>query len=184
MIAALVLALPAAVFVAIRFKRLNEPSFLDHCVPYQEGEIPPQGWVLVEIQGKGPHWVNPALLKAAGPQTELTAEQRARIRAFKEVLGENDPSTLEEALVNFSRDQDPDLEIAVWERIAEVWSQEVAKRGAEDPAHAKLLYLAVLGCSFVGANADALLSWNPQLKGIADLESLAARYRGDQPNSP
>jgi hypothetical protein len=178
MIAALVVAIPMAIFVAIRFRRLNQPSFLDQCVPYEEGVIPPQGWVLVEIQGQGRYWVNPTLLKSGSPQTELTPEQVERIRAFKEILGSNDPSSLEEALANFSRDHDPEPEIAVWEHIARVWQREVAERGASDPAHATLLYVAVLGCSLVGPSAEALLAWNPGLKGISDLEGLAARYRG------
>ena len=179
LIAALVLAIPMAIFVAIRFKRLNEPSFLDHCIPYEEGVIPPRGWSLVQIQGKGRYWANPELFKPAEPRSELTPEQIERIKAFREVLGDNDPSTLEEALANFSRDLDPEPEIAIWEHIAQAWSEEVHRREVADPDHASLLFRAVLGCSLVGASPEALLSWNPQLKGVSDLDGLTARYRGE-----
>lgn len=177
MIAAFVVAIPMAVFVAIRFRRLNEPSFLDQCIPYEEGALPPQGWSLVQIQGAGLYWVDPSLLKPSEPQSELTEAQVERIRAFKEILGDNDPSSLEEALDNFRRDHNPDPQIVIWERIARAWQEEVASRGVTDSDHARLLYRAVLGCSLVGASADALLAWDPRMKGIADLEGLVARYR-------
>jgi len=125
------------------------------------------------------YWVDPALLKFSEPRTELTPDQVERIRAFKEILGENDPSTLEEALHNFRCDQNPEPEIVVWENIARVWSEEASIRGLSEGPHAQLLFRAVLGCSLVGASADALLTWDPRLKGLADLEGLTARYRGE-----
>jgi hypothetical protein len=169
--------LVALVALVYRARTEREPTFLEKCVPYEEGKVGPRNWTLVEIEGKGRFWVDPASLKPSPPRHQLTPEQIERIRAFKEVLGDHDPSTLEQALDNFSRDHDPDAEIAIWEHVAEVWSSEIAARRVEDPAHARLIYLAVVGCSLVEPSPDALLSWNPSLKAVPDLAGLTARYR-------
>lgn len=152
---------------------------VDGFIPAVEGEIPPRGWILVEVEGKGRFWADPTTLLSSMPKNELTARQVERIRAFKAIVGENDPTSLEEAIDNFSRDRNPDAEIAIWEHIAEVWSSEVAARGISDPSHARLLYLGVVGCSLVGPSPEALLAWNPGLKAVPDLAGLTARYRGD-----
>lgn len=48
----------------------------------------------------------------------LTLEQIERIKAYKVLLGVVDPSTLERAISDFELDEDPDVEIGIWEGIA------------------------------------------------------------------
>jgi hypothetical protein len=65
----------------------------------------------------------------AEPTTERTATQHStlpkdllqRIRAFKEILAEVDNVTLDEVIDDFKRDLHPEKEVAVWERIANIY---------------------------------------------------------------
>jgi hypothetical protein len=174
-----VVVVAALVVLASKPTANRQPTFLEKAIPYEEGKAPLRGWTLVEIEAEGRFWVDPKTLTASAPQHQLSPEQVGRIRAFKEILSDNDPTTLEQAVDNFSRDRDPDAEIAIWEHIAEVWSSEIKARGIEDPSHARLIYMAVVGCSLVDPTPEALLAWNPRMKEVSDLAGLSARYRGD-----
>lgn len=58
---------------------------------------------------------NPTVLQ------ELTGEQEAAIREIHEALLEVDPSSYQSKVDDFSRDLDPDKEIAIWQEIARVY---------------------------------------------------------------
>ena len=92
-------------------------------------------------------WVRPADLKTQdAPVSELTTEQVDRIRRFKELLGDHDPSSLEEAVEGFKKDQDPEREILVWEQIARIYTDELAERPEASTDARDLLYDVVLRC--------------------------------------
>ena len=50
-----------------------------------------------------------------------------RIKNFKQMLGDMDPTSLEGTLENFRRDTNPEKEIAIWESIATVYKDTVSK---------------------------------------------------------
>jgi hypothetical protein len=51
----------------------------------------------------------------------LPAALIERIKAYKKILGDTDPGSLDAVIDNFKRDLNPDKEVAVWERIAHVF---------------------------------------------------------------
>lgn len=44
-----------------------------------------------------------------------------RIRAYKQILGDADPTSLDRAIDNFKRDANPERELEIWERIASIY---------------------------------------------------------------
>ena len=73
--------------------------------------------------------VNAADLKPNEIQHErLSEEQVRRIARLHEIFAEVDSSSLEKWIDNFKRDQDPDLEIAIWERIAKRYTDYCSQR--------------------------------------------------------
>lgn len=147
-------------------------------VPWREGGQPPgPGWVLVEIKDQGLFWVEAHRLKRAPVRNELSPAQVARIRAFKERLGDLEPSPIETTLDNFSRDLDPEPEIRIWERIADVFEAELEARGFVEADERALLFLAVLGCTNTEPRAEALRTTYPQLSELRGLEQVVTRWR-------
>ena len=51
----------------------------------------------------------------------LAPELIERIKAYKAVIGDADPASLEDAIDDFRRDRNPEKEVRVWERIAHVF---------------------------------------------------------------
>lgn len=98
--------------------------------------------------------VDPQRIQLGPPdRSKLTDDQVARIRAFKDTLGDLDPSSLEDTLDNFSRDLRPEREIQVWERIA---ANLAALMQTRPPEERKPVYTALMAMSFWGLDADAL----------------------------
>ncbi|MEO0686262.1 MAG: hypothetical protein AAFY76_14795 [Cyanobacteria bacterium J06649_11] len=52
---------------------------------------------------------------------ELSQEQISRIKNFQQILKEVNETPLEKTIENFKRDINPDIEIAVWEKIAQAY---------------------------------------------------------------
>jgi len=74
--------------------------------------------------------VNAAELKPNEIQHEqLSEEQLRRIKKLHETFAEVDSSSLEKWIDNFKRDVNPDSEIAVWERIANAYTNYCSRRG-------------------------------------------------------
>jgi hypothetical protein len=65
-----------------------------------------------------------SILRGAVRHT-LTQEQTKRIAAVREVFDEHIPQPLEQWLDNFSRDTHPNAEIAIWERMAETYKDQI-----------------------------------------------------------
>lgn len=55
----------------------------------------------------------------------LTSEQRDQVGRIQKVFEEVFPCTLEQALDNFSRDEHPDAEIALWMQAADIYERFV-----------------------------------------------------------
>ena len=49
-----------------------------------------------------------------------------RIRAYKQILGDADLTSLDRAIDNFKHDANPERELEIWERIASIYQAFVA----------------------------------------------------------
>src|ERR1700720_280645 len=56
-----------------------------------------------------------------------------RIKAFKAILSDVDPTSLETAIDNFKRDTHPEDELAIWERIANTYQLFLSRNPISDP---------------------------------------------------
>ena len=63
---------------------------------------------------------------------ELPPDLVDRIRAFKEVLGDVEPSSLEGTIENFQRDMHPEREVEIWERIARAYKDFITRHAISD----------------------------------------------------
>jgi len=73
-------------------------------------------------KNKGPEWVDTKTLNRGPVRREgLTPDQLRRTKEIQQALAEVDPSSLEEWVDGFKRDQDPEREIAVWEQIVRAY---------------------------------------------------------------
>jgi hypothetical protein len=82
-----------------------------------------------ESQRPQTQMVNAADLKPNEIQHEqLSEEQLRRIRKLHESFAEVDRSPLEKWIDNFKRDENPDSEIAIWERVANGYRNYCSQR--------------------------------------------------------
>ena len=70
-----------------------------------------------------------------------------RIKAFKAILSDVDPTSLETAIDNFKRDTHPGEEIAIWERIANTYQLFLSRNAVADPAIRKEVFAVLIGAS-------------------------------------
>lgn len=144
-------------------------------VPVTAGLTPPEDWSRLRIRGVGDVWISPAYKKTL-PVYELSSEVLKRVEAFHDSLGEAAPMTLEEALESLRRHESPEEEVAVWERVGELWKSELERRSQPDSASSRLIFQALFACSLVGPDPEKLLAYGPGLAEVDDLEGLCARY--------
>lgn len=145
-------------------------------IPHEEGTIPPIGYILVKKEGKL-YWADPNKIKLNPKYTsELTEQQVERVKRYKEILGEQDSCSLEEAIDNFRHDKYPEHEIQIWERIASVCETELERRPHASAEERGMVFTAVLFCSML-PNIGAILSSCPDLKKLRDLDRLVLEYR-------
>jgi len=153
----------------------DEDKFKDGLLPMSEPC--PIGWIQVkmvqnELDTEGElYWADPQKLKDDGKQQHrLTAVQMARIRAFKRILAEHEQMSEETAFYNFSRDRHPENEIAIWERIASAYENEIELRPDADAEERHLLYQVLLAASSVGLDSGRIVSSVPKAKTLPHLE--------------
>ena len=96
-----------------------------------------------------------------------------RIRAFKEILAEVETVSLEETLDNFRRDQHPEREIVIWERIASTYQVFVAYNQTKELATKKEVLSVLLRLSTGVIDFSNLKFLSKELVQI-----LAANYNG------
>lgn len=148
-------------------------------IPVTPDTIPPRGWIMVEVKDRGRFWMDPAQLLVpprAADLSRLSPAQKARIAAFKQVLGPLDPVSLDDTLANFALDQDPEPEIALWEHITAVFQDEVALRPTASLQERRLVFVAALSCANVHPSIDGLLAAQPALKALPHLARLVERF--------
>lgn len=78
---------------------------------------------------------------------ELPAAMMERIAAFKKILADVDTTTLQTSIDTFKRDQHPEKELEVWERIAKMYQLFVTHKPTDDVATKTEVYRVVLGAS-------------------------------------
>ena len=81
-----------------------------------------------------------------------------RIKSFKQILAEVETSTLENAIENFQRDQHPECEVAVWERIAAAYHLYFSENPSENMATKTDVYRVLLGASMGTEDFDNTIS--------------------------
>jgi hypothetical protein len=150
----------------------------DDLIPAVEGEPRPNGYIGVVDQLGYRWWMSHDVLKRRQPTTPLSAEQIQRIRALKEILAEQDRTSLEQAVENFGRDAHPEPEIRLWERIARVYQEELRERPGADQTERRLLFAAVLTCSFGASDATDAIAIDEKLARLPDLARVVTRFRG------
>ena len=97
-----------------------------------------------------------------------------RIKAFKEILGDADPISLEKTIDAFTRDANPERELVIWERIAGTFRLFVEHNpAANHPGCRKEILSVLLGVSMGQEH------WgNPQHLTKAQLRHLILTYQG------
>ena len=162
-------------------------------IPAKPGVIPPQGWIKVRIEGEeGLFWLNPDALRNDGPirHKKLAPELRKRVRKFMRRLGGLHQASLKETLKNYSKDLNPDHEIAHMEAVADAVDYECKRRqlGPEDGEELQLIYRAAVWNTMCGPHPDDLISSVPALKALPDLVMVSAAYvaafRKRKPDTP
>jgi hypothetical protein len=96
-----------------------------------------------------------------------------RIKTFKAILSNVDPTSIETAIDNFKRDTHPEEEIAIWERIANTYHLFLSHNPISDPAIRKEVF-AVLIVASMGSE-----DWSSIKKLNSDqINYLVGNYRG------
>ena len=139
-------------------------------IPYDPQKIPPPGCTLIEDDSGEKFWIDPSLLEKAEPSGRLSDDQIRRIKAYKKILGDIDPASLEKTIEDFRRDGDPESEIRVWEKIARLFDEEVKSRKSPSRRERKLLLEVLLHCSMAGT--DQVLTVLPRAKTLPQVKRV------------
>ena len=70
-----------------------------------------------------------------------------RIKTFKGILGDVEPSSLEQTIDSFKRDMHPERELIIWERIASTYQTYLAHNPTDDPEIKNEIYSVMLAVS-------------------------------------
>ena len=96
-----------------------------------------------------------------------------RIKAFKAILSDVDPTPIETAIDNFKRDTHPEQEIAIWERIANTYHLFLSHNPISDPAIGKEVFAVLIGASMGSEDWSSIEKLNGD-----QISYLVANYRG------
>jgi hypothetical protein len=77
----------------------------------------------------------------------LSDEFIERIKTLKAMLGDVDPTTLEQTIDNFKRDANPESELLIWERIANTFQLFVSDVATANAAMRKDVIAVLVGAS-------------------------------------
>jgi hypothetical protein len=107
--------------------------------------------------------------------TELPAALVARIKAYKRILDDADPTTLEQAIDNFKRDSNPENELVIWERIASTYQLYLTENPTTDFATRREVCAVLIGAS-MGVD-----DWS-NIRRLSDgqIERLVSSFYGRQ----
>lgn len=70
-----------------------------------------------------------------------------RIKAYKAILGDVEPSSLEQTVDSFKRDTTPESELVLWERMANTYATYLAHNPTDNPEIKREIFSAILGVS-------------------------------------
>jgi hypothetical protein len=96
-----------------------------------------------------------------------------RIKTFKAILSDVDPTSIETAIDNFKRDTHPEEEIAIWERIANTYQLFLSHNAVSDPAIRKEVFAVLIGASMGSEDWSNIKKLNND-----QINYLVASYRG------
>jgi hypothetical protein len=96
-----------------------------------------------------------------------------RIKTFKAILSDVDPTSIETAIDNFKRDTHPEEEIAIWERIANTYQLFLSHNPISDPAIRKEVFAVLVGASMGSEDWSNIKKLNGD-----QINYLIANYRG------
>lgn len=112
----------------------------------------------------------------------LSQAQLEKIGFIYKTFTEVQPSTLEETITDFKRDQNPDNEIAIWLSMASAYQKFVQKKGTGlNIASKKEAYKLILLRSEMGGK-EAVAEAKPKLLSPADVADILSFY--DQAPEP
>ena len=98
-----------------------------------------------------------------------------RVVDFKQVLGAADADTLEGTIEDFGRDTDPEQEIQIWERIAQIYRSFVAENSITELALKQEVFSVVLGVSMGMKVKD--FAGNVKLLTKEQIQSILQRWK-------
>jgi hypothetical protein len=149
-------------------------------IPADLDSTPPSGWVLVEETPTEKYWVNPQSLKDGEPKSTLTEAQLLRVLKLRLMFAKHDPLTLEEWVDTLRRESDPEVELRVWEHLAEVYEDELAARPNADASERELLYYVLVTASSLLAElrtTDDVIAIYPEAEGLPRLTEVVEKCR-------
>jgi hypothetical protein len=97
----------------------------------------------------------------------------ARVKAFKAILEDVDTAPIEKTIDDFKRDEHPEAELVIWERIANTFELFLAHNPTTDPAIRRDIFAVLLGAS------TGQEEW-PNIRLLTDeqIRHLVVNYRG------
>lgn len=110
----------------------------------------------------------------------LSADQIEKITKIQTTFSEVNPSTLEETILNFKRDRNPDNEIAIWLAMAKAYEKFTLKHKSIDINKKKEAFGLILMRSMeneesVKANASLVLLTDEEVSEIFSYYNLEAK---------
>ena len=121
-------------------------------------------------------WIDPAKI-SQGPivHAKLSEEQLARISRLQKTFAEVDPTPLEKWIEDFSRDQDPDREIKIWEGMAQPFEAFTAKHTLTPQGKKEAFQVVMLRSG--ASESETLSHLKLQVLTEADAKEILAAYR-------
>lgn len=121
-------------------------------------------------------WIDPRKLAQPPIRLALSESLVKRIKEYKFVLGDADTIPLEETIKNFQRDNNPELEIKVWECIAEVYLRELDSLRDSTLSQRITVCKSIIMAS-LGMSERQIISSLPQAKAFRRLPNVIKTYQ-------
>jgi hypothetical protein len=105
----------------------------------------------------------------------LNKQQLEKIKKIQEVFAEVNPSTLDETITNFKRDQNPDNEIAIWLTMATAYEKFILKNKNIDSKKREEAYKLILMRSMEN-ETEAKIKSNLKLLSDKEVSEIFSYY--------
>jgi|SRR5712691_1884591 len=153
--------------------RPPEMALLSHSLPLGGRPETPTNAIVIALAGRMKTQPQPDLHKGPIRHPVLPDSFVDRIKAFKAILSDVDPTSLETAIDNFQRDTHPEQELAIWERIANTFQLFLSHNRISDPAIRKEVFAVLIGASMGSEDWSNIKKLNSD-----QINYLVANYRG------